>query len=490
MTVDELLRELETKNSAIDVLNRDMGTLLADLRAQVGGGTPGPEPPEPEPEPEPPYETVRTAAELENALNAGGKYDLVPGTYIGRWDIKVPNTVLRGVQLPVARVQPGQTANVTLKSSAPTVPALRITADHVRVEGITFLQGSKDTVVVLVGSSTATDPSQQPDDVVLDRIEVVAPEATGGWRGVEAHTRSFALLRSRVTGFWYQNRQSQGYWTCNGPGPYLISDNHIEASGENILFGGGTIVNESMHPANAHILGNTLLKPATWRTKGGSVCNSLEFKAMKTALVEHNTLDGCWKDVQPGNMIVLTPRNQYNNSPWTVVKNITIRHNTTRNHTHEFAVSILLEDNNAPSQRTEDITIEGNLFEDSPKGIQIVRGLVGQLRVTNNTWPKMKWNLMAFDGDYATTWVKPVLVFRDNVTYSGAYGVSGKNTSPGVPTLDAFMVKPYDFTGNIIEKTELRTIPWPPNNTLLAPGTLAAKLSADYKYLPDSSKGY
>jgi hypothetical protein len=140
-------------------------------------------------------------------------------------------------------------------------------------------------------------------------------------------------------------------------------------------------------------------------------------------------------------------------------------------------VNILGSDNNAPTQPTARITIERNLFQDSLKGVLVSYGVTGYLRVLNNTLPAVRWNLLTF----ANTVVKTPLTFTGNVAPSGAYGVSGDDTAPGSPTLSAHTIV-QAFTGNVIEKTPARAIPWPAGNTLLNPGALATVLDAQFKY--------
>jgi hypothetical protein len=428
--------------------------------------------------PEAPAATVKvsTATELINALSKGGVIQLAPGTYEGNFIVSVPGTELRGAQLPVARVIADQTAGYLLRPADPVKPALQVSASRFHLVGIRVVNGNPARSAVIAGSSTATDPAAQPDDVEFDRVEIVAANGAGK-RGIEAHTRSFTLIRSRVVGFLYRGEDSQAFLTYNGPGPYTLIDNEISGSGENIMTGGGTIKSPAMIPSNVVIRGNLIVKPQEWRTQHGSVKNSVEFKAVKGALVEDNLIDGCWRDAQAGHMIVITPRNQYNDSPWTVVQDVVIRGNRTIHHTNGYAVNILGSDNNAPTQPTTRITIERNLFQDSPKGVLVSYGVTGYLRVLNNTLPAVRWNLLTF----ANTVVKTPLTFTGNVAKSGEYGVSGDDTAPGSPTLSAHAIV-QAFTGNVIERTPARTITWPAGNTLLDPGALATFLDAQFKY--------
>jgi hypothetical protein len=290
---------------------------------------------------------VSTAAQLTAALVAGGTIQLACGApFVGNFTIAKAGTTLRGIAtLPAARVAEGATAACTLTPANKGATTLVITASNVTVTGLTVQVGNPDRTAVTVGSASATDPLAQPDNVVLDRIEVTAP-AAGGKRGVEAHTRAFTLTRSRVVGFWFSGQDAQAFLSYNGPGPYTITDNLLQGSGENVLFGGSTIRAASLVPSNIVIRGNLIEKPLAWKTAHpGSVKNSVELKVGKTVTVENNVIDGCWRDAQPGSMIVITPRNQYSDSPWTVVQDVTIRGNRTLHHTEAFAVNIQLLDN-------------------------------------------------------------------------------------------------------------------------------------------------
>jgi hypothetical protein len=124
-------------------------------------------------------------------------------------------------------------------------------------------------------------------------------------------------------------------------GPYKIVDNFIEASGENILFGGGAATTT---PADIQISGNHLFKPLTWLQGqpgfvGGAgnnpfiVKNHLELKNAQRVLFEGNILEDTWGGYsQDGSSILLTPKNQNENGvgicPICAVTDVTIRFNT------------------------------------------------------------------------------------------------------------------------------------------------------------------
>lgn len=128
-------------------------------------------------------------------------------------------------------------------------------------------------------------------------------------------------------------------------GPYKISGNFLEASGENILFGGGEA---TATPADIEISRNHFFKPLTWMLGqtgfvGGTdgnpflVKNLLELKNAQRVLVESNIMEDSWGGFsQVGFGIVITPKNQKatdgsNLCPICQVTDVTVR-NTTISH--------------------------------------------------------------------------------------------------------------------------------------------------------------
>jgi hypothetical protein len=437
----------------------------------------------------PVIQVAADTADLLAKIQVPGDYRLLAGqSYVGNFTFATPGVRLYGAPgLPAARVTAGATAAYALTPSDRSRPVVLILASDVTVEGITFVQGQTDRPVVQVGSGFETDPLKQPTDVTLDRIEVTASALGGGKRGIELHARAVTVSRSLVLGFWWVGQDSQAIYACNGPGPYTIIDNELQASGENVMFGGDSIRSPAMIPSG-RIAGNLLYKPQAWRTNGSQVKNLLELKAGDGVVIEDNVLDGNWAGAQVGNAILFTPRNQNNDSPWTVVQNVVFRRNILKNHTNEYAISILGMDNNAPSRQTANISIEGNLFLDSPKGIQ-TQGVAGHLRIVNNSFLGIRTVVVNFvsptvAGSVPLVATVPIpLTMTGNVIRAGIYGLLGQ--SGGLAT---YTVSPV-ITGNVVETGTQRTI-WPTGNTLLANGTLAALLDAQGHYTADRALGW
>lgn len=425
--------------------------------------------------PAPTTQTLKTAADLTAALKTGGVFTLAPGTYEGNFIATAPIT-LTG------------TPDAILTPADLSLPTLTVGPTHDCVfDGFTILNGNPGGECVVVGDVTATTVGVQPVNITLQNLTVTAG-AQGGHRGIALHGVNLTVRNCKVTGFWLSGQDTQAIWLQNGPGPYTIDGNYLEASGENILTGGDSIKIPNCVPADIAITNNTCYKPDSWRTNGATVKNAIEIKVGLRVLIENNTVDGCWVSGQEGTPILLTVRNQYGDNPWAIVDQVTVRGNVTKRCTDSFGLSILGSDDQNPSQQTQTVLVEHNLFTDSPSGIKLGNGVMTNLTIQFNTLPAVAENILTMYDTLTPPRLSP-LTFLNNVAKSGEYGASGTDLAPGLPALAGF-TKPVAFTGNVIETTAERAIPWPAGNTLLAPNTLAAQLDpTTFKYLPGGA-GY
>ena len=140
-----------------------------------------------------------------------------------------------------------------------------------------------------------------------------------------------------LTGSCGDSQAIAGGLGSNPMGPYKIVNNFLEASGENVLFGGG---GADKTPEDLEIRRNFFFKPMTWMRGqpgfvGGRdghpfiVKNHFELKNGIRVLFEGNVLQNSWGGFsQAGFSILLTPKNQSNVCPLCVVHDVTIRYNT------------------------------------------------------------------------------------------------------------------------------------------------------------------
>ena len=119
-----------------------------------------------------------------------------------------------------------------------------------------------------------------------------------------------------------------------------IYNNYLEASGENILFGGG---GGETNPTDIEVRRNHLFKPLIWKegeqgyTPAPSgdpyiVKNNFELKNARRVLVEANLFENSWGGfTQKGFSILMTPMNQNGHCPKCLDLDITLRYNRIRN---------------------------------------------------------------------------------------------------------------------------------------------------------------
>ncbi len=218
-------------------------------------------------------------------------------------------------------------------------------ANHYRLIG---LEITRDTPGASVRALVSTPMHAAADHIVLDRVWVHGTAQDETTRGIYlTGMRYVAVVDSTFTDFHCIAREgactdSQAIAGGDGDQPmgvYRIVNNFLEASGENIIFGGSAA---NTTPADIEIRHNYLFKPRTWMSgqpgfvggpKGNPfiVKNDFELKNAQRVLFENNVLENSWGGFsQTGFAILLTPRNQStgkaNICPLCRVTDITIRY--------------------------------------------------------------------------------------------------------------------------------------------------------------------
>jgi Carbohydrate binding module (family 6) len=229
-----------------------------------------------------------------------------------------------------------------------------------------FMQSASNGSASLVefggaGTSQSTLASV-PHHLVVDRCYLHGNPSYGQRRGLALNSGNTSVINSYFSDFKGVLQDTQAICGWNGPGPFLIENNHLEAAGENIMFGGNDPAIPNLIPTNIKIRRNLITKPTAWMTQSWTVKNLMEFKNAKDVVIEGNTIENNWAAGQQGYSIVLTPRNQNNTAPWVIVKNVVIQNNVIRHVAAAF--NILGYDDISTSQQTQDILIRNNLIYD------------------------------------------------------------------------------------------------------------------------------
>ena len=85
------------------------------------------------------------------------------------------------------------------------------------------------------------------------------------------------ILHRRTSGHVGQDSQAIAGW--NGPGPYTITNNYLEAASENFLLGGADPAIPDLIPSDITFTKNYVTKPLSWRSRTDiNVKNLFELK--------------------------------------------------------------------------------------------------------------------------------------------------------------------------------------------------------------------
>ena len=258
----------------------------------------------------------------------------------------------------LAKVRPGVSG-----SAIRTVPG----ASYWRLQFLEILPSASTsgTTLIELGSAVALNQSslsQVPHHFVVDRCYVHGNPSYGYRRGLALNSSHTEVRDSHFSDFKGTGYDTQAILGWNGPGPYLIENNHLEASGENVMFGGGDPKIANLVPSNITIRRNLFTKPTAWKTQLWTLYNLLELKNAQNVLIEGNIFENNWLAGARGYAIAFTPRNQGGTAPWSVVRNITFQNNVVRHVAGVF--NITGYDNNHPSRQTDNILIRNNLAYD------------------------------------------------------------------------------------------------------------------------------
>ena len=119
--------------------------------------------------------------------------------------------------------------------------------------------------IIRLGSSSETILANQPHHLLLDRLLIRGDSRMGSKRGIALNSADTSILNSHISNIKAQGVDSQAIGGWNGPGPYLIGNNFLEATGENIMFGGATPAIQGLVPANITIRRNLISKYVNWQ---------------------------------------------------------------------------------------------------------------------------------------------------------------------------------------------------------------------------------
>ncbi|HJR05862.1 MAG TPA: hypothetical protein VJ842_01095, partial [Pyrinomonadaceae bacterium] len=215
-----------------------------------------------------------------------------------------------------------------LLSPGANAPALRTAAGahHYRLVGLEIAPANASVEITNLvtlgdGSDAQNKLETVPHHLSLERCYIHAYPDQALRRGVALNSASTDILDSHLSDF-KATVDAQAVWGWNGPGPFRIINNYLEASGEVAGFGGTEPAIPGLVPSDIEFRRNYCTKQVSWRGRW-LVKNLFELKNAQRVWVEGNVLENNWADGQVGYAIVLTPGNG-TGSASAVVQEVTI----------------------------------------------------------------------------------------------------------------------------------------------------------------------
>ncbi len=233
-------------------------------------------------------------------------------------------------------------------------PSGAVVGDHTRFIGIEWTSDPAVNTGRLVSAEGA-------DHIIIDRNWIHPAEGAEVGKGVGMiqNARVIAVINSYISGFNCVARAGKctdaaavGGGNGDKPtGTYKIFNNFLEASGQDVFFGGA---GSKVNPTDIEVRRNHLFRPMSWKegetgytpSPSGNpyiVKNNFELKSAQRVLFEANLLENSWGGfTQTGFSILLTPKNQADKCPICQVTDVTIRYCRIRSVASVFQIATSL----------------------------------------------------------------------------------------------------------------------------------------------------
>jgi hypothetical protein len=327
--------------------------------------------------------TVPAGGNLQNALNHARPGDTIllqrGATYVGNFvlpargeggrAITVRTIGDAGLPLEGERMTPDRAAPLAKLRSPNDSPALA-TAPGAHGWRLSLLEfqanrdGAGDIIALGDGSAAQHTLRHVPSGLTLDRLYIHGDPDRGQKRGIALNAGNTTIAGCHVSDIKAIEQDSQAIAGWNGPGPYIIENNYLEAAGENIMFGGADPAVPALTPSHIVVRNNVLSKRLAWKAPGApkwQVKNLFELKNARAVLVEGNVMERSWQQAQSGYAVLFTVRNQDGACSWCQVEDVQFRGNLVRD--AGGGIVILGTDPIHRSRQTNNIVVRDNVFD-------------------------------------------------------------------------------------------------------------------------------
>ena len=333
--------------------------------------------------------------------------------------------------LNLPRIETGNTSNAI---------AFAASANHYRFTGIEVgLKVGVPMTFALISTESVTGQgvlADVPNFIVIDRVYAHGSSTQTLRRCLLLNSASTAVIDSYLSDCHEAGSDSQAIAVWNGPGPFKIVNNYLEAAGENVIFGGADPSITNLVPSDIEIRRNHFFKQPSWKGVW-LVKNLLELKNAQRVLIEGNVLQNSWSDGQNGLGVGFKSVNQSGTCTWCVTQDVTYQLNFLTNIGAAYNIAGA-PDNNFPTIHARRIMMANNVASNMNTGIFngdgrgfLFSGDPKDVLIVHNTMIGTT-NAALVYGPAGTTTIN--FMARDNMLGGGQYAVTGDNLQGG----DAF----------------------------------------------------
>jgi hypothetical protein len=420
---------------------------------------------------------VRAGDHLQRAIDRAGRGDEIVleagARFLGNFILRrKPGegwiTIRSDVALAPSgnRMTPTAARKLAKIVTAKAEPALRVEdgASGWRVVGLEVAAAPGLAVtytLVSFGDGDEASLAEVPRRLVLDRSYVHGHDQLDVRRGVGLQCADCAVVDSWISEI-HSAFDAAAVWGWNGPGPMLIENNRLEASGENVMFGGADPRIPGVQPADITIRHNHIIKPLAWKGRWLAK-NLVEFKSGVRVLMEGNVLENSWVDGQAGFAAVWWSVNQDGAAPWVATSDVTFRRNVVRNVAAGFQMSAYLRSGSPAMTR---VAIRDNLLVGVGAAGLGAPGPLYQLdKPLSHIWIEHNTGFSPLSSLYFVgaplPGGVPGLVVRDNILGDGSYNLFG-SAGQGAAGWDQYAGPGSAFAGNVVVRPN--GVTYPPGN--------------------------
>lgn len=391
---------------------------------------------------------------LQAGTTYTGNFTLTNTTNNGQW-IYITSSASASLPAPGTRVGPSDAGNMPLIQSNNSDPAIKMATSctHYRFVGcqLTTTSSATTNLILLDLTGGNTSASAMPSDFTFDRCYMHGG-GTDVKRAIRGLANNVAVVDSYLENFRSSDRaDTQTVNIVAGAGIKLVN-NFLEASAENIMFGGDSSTIAQFTPADIEIRNNFFTKRQSWNPNSGSyggvlyaIKNLFELKNAQRVWVDGNTFDGFWGQDQDM-AITFTPRNQNGDNPWSRITDVTFTHNILQNFHPGYlgqttgGIVIAGKDDAHSSQATDRVLIQYNAIGGTggiPDHVfhvyssDLITG-PNHLVIDHNT---CIGGTVLINMDQGTT---ANFVFTNNIMPYGTYGIVGNGQNTILGTLGAY----------------------------------------------------